>query len=177
MRTTGPAERWSLSRFVLMFPLLLVSLLTVELLQPVQTHLILPFTAGVAATSARLVQYFDPDVLAQGIYLIDISNGFTVAIRAGCNGVEASIVLVSAIIAFPSGWHAKLTGIGIGLLLVQLINLLRVITLFYLGQWNQGLFEWAHLYAWQALIILDVLIIFLVWLRYLPGPARVVESS
>jgi hypothetical protein len=29
-------------------------------------------------------------------------------------------------------------------------------------------FEWAHLDIWQALIMVDVLIIFLIWLRFLP---------
>jgi hypothetical protein len=43
-----------------------------------------------------------------------------------------------------------------------------VISLFYLGQWNRDVFEWAHLYVWQALIMLDVLIVWLVWVRMLP---------
>jgi hypothetical protein len=29
-------------------------------------------------------------------------------------------------------------------------------------------FEWAHLYVWQALIMLDVLVVWLVWVRLLP---------
>ena len=32
------------------------------------------------------------------------------------------------------------------------------------------MFEWAHLYVWQALIMLDVLIVWLVWVRTLPAP-------
>ena len=51
-----------------------------------------------------------------------------------------------------------------------------MISLFYLGQWNLDVFEWAHLYVWQALIMLDVLIVWLVWVRTLPvdrvTPAR-----
>ena len=31
------------------------------------------------------------------------------------------------------------------------------------------MFEWAHLYVWQALIMLDVLIVWLVWVRTLPS--------
>jgi exosortase/archaeosortase family protein len=46
------------------------------------------------------------------------------------------------------------------------------VSLFYLGQWNREVFEWAHLYAWQALIMLDALIVFLLWLRTLPRTAR-----
>jgi hypothetical protein len=44
----------------------------------------------------------------------------------------------------------------------------RVISLFYLGQWDYQIFEWAHLYVWQALIMLDVLVVWLIWVRTLP---------
>jgi hypothetical protein len=30
-------------------------------------------------------------------------------------------------------------------------------------------FEWAHLYLWQMLIMLDVLIVWLLWIRTLPA--------
>ena len=30
------------------------------------------------------------------------------------------------------------------------------------------MFEWAHLYVWQALIMLDVLVVWLIWVRTLP---------
>ena len=40
--------------------------------------------------------------------------------------------------------------------------------LFYLGQWDIRIFEWAHLYVWQALIMLDVLIVWLIWVRRAP---------
>lgn len=42
------------------------------------------------------------------------------------------------------------------------------ISLFYLGQWNMTTFEWAYLYLWQALIMLDVFIVFLLWLKFAP---------
>ena len=51
---------------------------------------------------------------------------------------------------------------------MQGLNVVRVISLFYLGQWNRDVFEWAHLYVWQALIMLDVLIVWLLWVRTLP---------
>jgi hypothetical protein len=34
-----------------------------------------------------------------------------------------------------------------------------------LGQWNYQAFEFAHLYLWQALIMLDVLVVWLLWIR------------
>ena len=94
------------------------------------------------------------------------------SIEAGCNGVEATIVLVAAMLAFPAPWKRKLLGLAVGVVAVQGLNIIRVISLFYLGQWNFDVFEWAHLYVWQALIMLDVLVVWLVWVRTLPPTHR-----
>ena len=59
-----------------------------------------------------------------------------------------------------------------GIVAVQGLNVVRVISLFYLGQWNMQVFEWAHLYVWQVLIMLDVLVVWLVWVRLLPQGGR-----
>jgi exosortase H (IPTLxxWG-CTERM-specific) len=134
----------------------------------VQSWFVVPWTNALAAVSAGIVKLFDPQVLAQGKVLQSTSNGFAVSIEAGCNGVEATIVLVAAILAFPAPWKRKLVGLAIGVVAVQGLNIVRVISLFYLGQWNFNVFEWAHLYVWQALIMLDVLIVWLLWVRTLP---------
>jgi len=60
---------------------------------------------------------------------------------------------------------------------VQGLNVVRLISLFYLGQWDLRVFEWAHLYVWQALIMLDVLIVWLLWVRMLPALAPVTEPA
>ena len=71
-------------------------------------------------------------------------------------------------LAFPSPWKHKLIGIVIGFFAIQTLNLVRIISLYYLQRWNHNWFEWFHLYLWQALIILDALVFWLVWLRWLP---------
>ena len=155
-------------RFFALFLTIQLALFAAELTKPVQQAVVIPFTESIAALSAWLVTMFDSGVVSKGIVLRDVDSGFAVAIQAGCNGVEASIVLIAAMVAFPSPWRWKLIGIGAGFIAIQFMNLLRIITLFYLGQWNSTAFEWAHLYIWQALIMLDVLVVFLIWLRYLP---------
>lgn len=157
-----------MARFFFLFLLLQGTLFTVELLKPVQETVIIPFTAGIARVSAWMVQLFDDKVLSQGIILRNGENGFAVSIQAGCNGVEAVIVLAAAILAFPAPWRHKAIGFILGFMAIQALNLIRIISLFYLGQWHQLAFEWAHLYLWQALIMLDAFIVFLIWLRTLP---------
>jgi exosortase H (IPTLxxWG-CTERM-specific) len=118
---------------------------------------------------------FDSNVISQGILLQDRKTGFAVSIESGCNGIEAALVLIAAILAYPAPWIHKLIGLIAGLLAIQALNLVRIISLFYLGQWNQQAFEWAHLYVWQGLIMLDALIVFLIWLKTIPVSANTAD--
>jgi exosortase H (IPTLxxWG-CTERM-specific) len=159
-------------RFFAWFVGLLVVLFLLELTPPVQAYFVMPWTNMLASISTYIVTLFDPSVVASGNVMRNTVNGFAVAIEAGCNGVEATIVLVAAILAFPASWKRKLAGLAIGIAAVQILNVVRVISLFYIGQWDFAVFEWAHQYVWQALIMLDVLVVWLVWVRRVPAGAE-----
>lgn len=152
-------------RFFLIFIGILAVLFGVEMLNPVQAAVIDPWTNGLARLSAWLMTRFDADVISHGRVLESQSTGFGVSIEAGCNGVEAAIILIAGMLAFPAPWALRLGGIAVGLAAVQAANLLRVVSLYYLGKWNMELFSFAHLYLWQALIMLDVLVVWLLWMR------------
>ncbi|MEO8803218.1 MAG: exosortase H [Rudaea sp.] len=159
-------------RFISIFLVSLIVLFTAELLHPVQTHVIAPFTSAIAHVSVWLMRLFDHGVLARNNDILNAATGGGIEIVAGCNGVEAVLILVSAILAFPAPLKNKLVGIALGFVAIQTLNLVRIISLFYLHEWNQVWFEWFHLYLWQALIILDALVFWLIWLRWLPPVRR-----
>ena len=155
-------------RFFILFTVLLVGLFTLEILQTAEMYVILPFTSLVADFSVWFIQLFDDNVIAVSNVIRDKTTGFGVRIERGCNGVEALIILFSAIFAFPAPLKNKIIGFVIGFFAIQGLNIVRIVSLFYMGQWNQVAFEWFHLYLWQALIIMDALVVWLVWLRTLP---------
>ena len=157
-----------MKRFFLLFIGIQLVLFGVELLKPVQEHVVVPFTTQLARLCSWLISTFDSTAIASGKVLMDPATGFAVSIEAGCNGVEACIVLFAAIVAFPARWRDRLIGLAAGFVAVQALNVVRIISLFYLGQWNFAWFEFAHHYLWQGLIMLDVLVVFLVWARYFP---------
>ena len=166
--STGKA-RGLMLRFFIIFSVLLIGLFTLEILQPAEKYVILPFTSLIADISVWIVQVFDENVVATGNVIRDKVSGFGVRIERGCNGLEAVIILFSAIFAFPAPFKNKLIGFVAGFFAIQILNLVRIISLYYLGQWNYTAFEWFHLYLWQALIILDAMVVWLIWLRTLPG--------
>lgn len=159
--------------FAIRFVLILLALFAFELTPPGQA-LVKPWTAFVASASSSAIRAFDGDAESSGVVLRSRATGFAISIEAGCNGVEALLVLVAAMLAWPTGWRQRLAGIVLGAAAIQALNLARVVSLFYLGQWNREWFDWAHLYAWQALIMLDALVVWLLWIRHVDprgGPA------
>ena len=162
-------------RFALLFVLCVLALFGAELTPPVQHAVVAPWTDLLVGVCARLITLFDGHAIAYGNVLRSSVNGFAVSIEAGCNGIEAALVLAAAILAFRAPWKARLAGFVVGLAAVQALNVLRVVSLFYIGQWSVRAFDWAHLYLWQALIMLDVLVVWLLWLRWVSArgqPAR-----
>jgi exosortase H (IPTLxxWG-CTERM-specific) len=155
-------------RFLVTFVVLVLVLFAAELSSPAQKYFVLPWTDMLTRAAAFVLQTFDNSVISQGKLLASTRTNFGVTVEAGCNGVEALIILVAAMVAFPAPWKHRIIGILVGALTVQTLNLLRVISLFYIGQWNMAVFEWMHLYAWQALIMLDVLVVWVLWIRMIP---------
>lgn len=152
-------------RFIALFVTVLTVLFGIEKLNPVQVAVIHPWTSFIAWVSAQMMTVLDTDVLSHGRILQSQSTGFGVVIEAGCNGIEALIILIAGVVAFPATWKLKLIGIAAGCIAIQGVNVIRVISLYYLGKWDSEVFEFAHLYLWQALIMLDVLVVWLLWIR------------
>ena len=93
-------------------------------------------------------------------------SGFGVEMKDGCNAANVTILFWAALIAFPADKRMKIIGGLIGGLLIQVVNILRFISLFYLGQYSTSLFDFAHIYLWEILIILDTVVIFWWWVNW-----------
>jgi exosortase H (IPTLxxWG-CTERM-specific) len=159
-------------RVVALFAGIVLGLFALELTPPAQRFFVQPWTGLVAQAAGAIVRAIDPAVMVNGAMLVSTQTGFAVTILAGCNGVEAMIVLLAGMLTFPAPWKHRAAGIAAGIVAIQALNLVRIVSLFYLGQWDREAFEWAHLYLWQALVMLDALIVWMLWLGALPRPAR-----
>lgn len=155
-------------RFLLSFLGIGLLLYGLVYLPPVRDGLIAPFTDGLTTIAGSIITLFGGQAWVQGNILT--IPGFSVRILDLCNGVEATLLLWAVVLAFPAPWRYRLWGLLIGFLGVQVLNLLRIISLTYLGVWKPDWFHWFHWYVWDALILLDVLLLFMLWLRRLPLP-------
>lgn len=104
--------------------------------------------------------------LGQGTQVSEVtiqSATFTVAIRRGCDAVEPTWLVCAAILAFPGKFAMKLAGMLAGLVLLQLLNLVRIVTLYLIGTHYPALFPSAHLEIWPTVFILAAILIFVGW--------------
>jgi exosortase H (IPTLxxWG-CTERM-specific) len=100
---------------------------------------------------------------AQGAILRDPVGGFGVEMKDGCNGITVTILYWSAILAFPAAWRAKAIGFIGGSAVIQCLNIVRFISLFYLGQYSRVWFDFAHEYLWESFLVLDTTVVFWFW--------------
>jgi len=87
----------------------------------------------------------------------------SVNIENGCNALEACIILVAAIVAYPATIRSKALAVLGGCVALQLINLIRTSSLFVLLKYEPDLFETAHGGVWQVVLVLLAVGFFLLW--------------
>lgn len=128
---------------------------------PVNDSVIVPFTRAIAGWSGALLNAMGENVSVTGTVIA--SSRFGVNINNGCNGVEAMLILLASIVAFPASLRARAAGLFLGALAVQILNAVRIVTLYLLGAYQPRLFDVFHTAVWQIAIILAAIGFFLVW--------------
>jgi exosortase H (IPTLxxWG-CTERM-specific) len=165
-----------MKKYALIYFLILGALFGLETTPWAQAFTVGTWTQFLADFSGGLMQIVDPTVMVQGSDIRNSQTGYAVSIKSGCNGVEAAMILAAAMLAYPAPWLKKLSGMVIGVLAIQILNIVRIISLYYLGAWSQKALDIAHLYIWPGLIILDALVIFLLWIHWLGRGRRLLGS-
>jgi exosortase H (IPTLxxWG-CTERM-specific) len=149
------------ARFAVLFGVLFLAGIGLVLLPPVQVldgH----FSRVLVKVSHGLIGICGGTAKVEGA-ILRAPGGFAVEMKDGCNGVNVTILLWSAILAFPAAWRMKVLGLLAGSLAIQLMNVVRFISLFYIGQYSTNWFEFAHGYLWETLLMLDTMVVFWLW--------------
>lgn len=91
--------------------------------------------------------------------------GLEVHLLRGCDGMEAWLMLMTALLVFPFSWRRRLLGALWGSLLVFGLNLVRIVSLFHVALRRPQWFEIAHDVLWQCSMVIFVALFILAWFR------------
>jgi len=157
-----------IKRFLLIFGATALLGFVIEVIPWVDDHVIKPYIAAIASLASNLIHVAGGLADVNKTILQHPVNGFSIMVANGCSGLEAVILLAAGMAAFPATWRQRSLGWTVGATALITLNVARIISLYYLGQYSRAWFDWAHFYAWDALIILDALVVFFLWIKWLP---------
>jgi exosortase/archaeosortase family protein len=101
------------------------------------------------------------------------SGSFEVDVAPACSGAVPTSIYLAAVLAYPTSWRARGLGALIGIVVIQLVNVVRVTALFLVGLFFQEIFHDTHVYVAQALVICVAVALWLYWAtRFADAPAH-----
>ena len=115
----------------------------------------------IARSTGFIVSIFGTNAYVSGTLIS--SPLFSVEVIPACSGILPTIIFISAVLAYPCKLREKLIGILLGVPAIFLVNLVRMVSLFYVGAYFPRIFEATHLLFWQALMIVAAVLLWLLW--------------
>lgn len=150
---------WFVARFALF-----MAIFYAVLLLPAVDRLMVDYLVANAWLSHSILNLFGFETLLNTTQ-ISTAN-FSIVVRRGCDAVEPAALFASAVLAFPAPWTMKAVGIVAGALVLLAVNILRIVSLFWIGSVARPLFAKVHLEIWPLLFILAALALCVAWIRW-----------
>jgi len=120
-------------------------------------------TSSTANATGFLLRLLGADVSVRGS-LLD-ARSFSFIVVPDCTPLAPFMLLAGAMLAFPAPLRDKLIGLLVGAVFLSVLNLLRVMSLVYLGLYAPEWLEAMHLIVWQSAMVLAGILVFLWWMR------------
>jgi exosortase family protein XrtM len=128
----------------------------------IQDFIFSSFTAKPTAALIKLISYGE-NVRVEGNLLT--SPFASLQIIDGCEGVQSILILTSAILAYSTSVMRKFTGVLFGVLFLYVVNLLRIVGVYYMFKYSPSAVNVAHFFVGQTIVIMMMFVFFLFWVR------------
>lgn len=92
-------------------------------------------------------------------------GGISMQVINECTGIYEVLVYSAGVMAYPATAKNKALGIGFGNPALLSMNMIRLVSLAFVGTWYPSMFEYIHCYLWQITLIIFVLLIMVVWIE------------
>ncbi|WP_372756519.1 archaeosortase/exosortase family protein [Mariniflexile sp.] len=115
------------------------------------------------AVSEVYEETFGGEVVLNKASTIYHNNYIVLNIADACNGLELIVLYIGFIVCMPSKFLRKALYIAIGIILLDIANILRCVGLIYLREYYHAYFEFAHHYIFKIVVYS---VTFLIWVVY-----------
>lgn len=167
-RQASVASKRPIFVFVLLFAVFLGLFYVITFIPYINKELLPGLQVVNADLSAAIMNVFGEGASVRETTIV--SSRYSVNIAHGCDAVEPAALFIAAVLAFPASLRAKLPGLVLGTGLLLVLNLVRIISLFYTGIHWQSLFETMHIDVWQPAFVVLSLFFWIVWALWATRP-------
>ena len=162
-----PAGR---ARFIVIFLLVVGGYFGLAAVPWVDQTIVLPVLKFSASGAASLLALFGVAAQAEGVLVK--GDGFSVAVRSGCDPLAPIALMAGAMLGFPSDWLRRFIGILLGAVILFGLNLVRIASLFLTGRAHSSWFYSLHQEWWPAFFIVVALLMWWGWLNWVGRSER-----
>ncbi len=134
----------------------------------ISEHWFHSYLSGYAHLAGSVLWVFDRAVQVKGTV---IDGRFSLNIVKSCDAMEANLLFLAAITAWPARWRRKLVAATVGVSMLVVVNVIRICSLYAVGIHFPSAFEFFHIELWPLLIIGAAIADFLGWAIWMRPPA------
>ena len=116
---------------------------------------------SLALISSVILNWFGQNTIVAGTTIQ--SSVFGISVITACTGIFITGLFLIAVVALPTRWIAKLIGAGIGIGGIFLVNIIRLVSLYFIGVHWRSFLDQAHQLIWQSLLIVIAVALWLFW--------------
>jgi exosortase/archaeosortase family protein len=124
-----------------------------------------PLTLLTARATLVLLHGFGMEAVREGNVIVH-PQGFAYQIYYSCTAFIPILSLIVSILAYPGPFRAKWPGIAAGVFILLVLNLVRLVHLFYVGIHHPARFEYVHHMLWENFLILMIIVLWFGWVRW-----------
>lgn len=150
--------------FALRFIGVAAVLYALTLTPPARTRLWDPHLAVMAKATGAVLERLGHSTTVVGSSVL--SDAMSMQVKRGCDAIEPSELFWAATIAFPATAGERVVGIVLGTLLIQILNVARLVSLWLIGARSPDLFDLFHVEIGQVVFVIIVLGVWLLWLEW-----------
>ncbi len=120
-----------------------------------------PLQRAIASLSALAQRGAGGEAFAQGDDIV--VKSLVMNVNHECTGIFVCMLFASFVLAYPASWWSRAIGLGVGIPLFFVVNVLRLATLARIVEVYPDAFFYMHEYVWQGIFTVFVLVGAIAW--------------
>ena len=153
--------KWPILRFLALFAFFMGLAYACEITPSIRKHVFPTYLRHNARVCGVILGVLGEDVRVESRSIF--SARASLEVQHGCNALLPTALFISAVLACPVRFSAKIPGLLIGAIVLMLMNLVRIVSMFYARIHLPKFFEAMHNDVWPAIFVSLSVLLWLSW--------------